>query len=91
MRIIFALPLLIGVAACSVEDDRGNDQVTLEYDQNRLEEGARDVANAAGQVAAGVENVASSAGRAIENEVGDVNVDVDVDRDRDRSDGNVQN
>lgn len=79
MRIIFALPLL-ALGACNVENDAENDQVTIEYNQERIEDAASDVANVASDVASGVGNVASSTGRAIGNEVGDVDVDVSRNR-----------
>jgi hypothetical protein len=42
-------------------------------------------------VASGVGNVAESTGRAISNEVGDIDVDVDVRRNRDRNGNSVEN
>ena len=83
MRILFALPLLAAAAACNVDNDSTNDQMTLEYNQQRIEDGARKAADAARDVASGVGNVAGSTGRAIANEVGDIDVDVDVSRNRD--------
>ena len=82
MRIIFAIPLLMTAAACSVDNDSGNEQVTLEYNEQRIEDAASDVADTAREVGSGVGNVAESAGRAIKNEVGDVDIDVDVSRNR---------
>ena len=81
MRIFLALPLL-ALAACSVDNDTGNDTMTLEYNQEQIEGTAADISNAAGEVADSVGNVAASAGQAIENEVGDIDVDVDVNRNR---------
>ena len=90
MRILFALPLL-AAAACSVDNDAANDQMTLQYNQERFEDAARDAARAGRDVASGVGNVASTTGRAIRNEVGDIDVDVDVSRDRDGNrSGNAQ-
>ena len=66
MRMIVLLPILM-LAACNVENDPQNDQMTLEYDQNRIENAAEDVGNTA-------ENL----GEAIENEVGDIDLDLDV-------------
>jgi len=77
MRLILALPLL-AAAACSVDNDAANDQMTLEYNQQRIENAARAVREAGSSV----RNVADSAGQAIENEVGDIDVDVDVTRNR---------
>jgi hypothetical protein len=89
MRIARALPLLalplLALAACNVDNDAGNDSVTLDYDQERIENGAAAAAATAREVGSGVGNVASSAGRAISNAVGDI--DVDVTRTR-RGEGN---
>ena len=81
MRILFALPLL-GLAACNVQNDEGNDQVRLQYNQQRVEDAASDAADAAKDVAKGIGNVAQSTGAAIKDEVGDIDVDVDVTRNR---------
>lgn len=81
MRIVLALPLL-ALAACNVNNDSANDQMTLEYNGQRIEDAASDAADTARGVASGVGNVAASTGRAIKNEVGDVDVDIDVNRNR---------
>ena len=75
MRIIIALPLL-ALAACNVENDSANDQVTVEYNQEKFEDAASDAANTVKDVATGVRNVASDTGRAISNEVGDIDVSI---------------
>jgi hypothetical protein len=83
MRLAPFLPLL-ALAACSVDNDSANDQMTVQYNQQRIEKAARtarDVGSAAG-------NVAATTGRAIRNEVGDVDVDVDVRRRRPGETGN---
>jgi hypothetical protein len=89
MRIVRALPLLalplFALGACSVDNDAANDQIGVQYDQERIENGAAAAARTAREVGSGVGNVASSAGRAISNEVGDI--DVDVTRTR-RGEGN---
>lgn len=81
MRIIYVLPLL-AVTACNVENDTTNDQMTLEYNQQRIEDAAAATARTAKEVGSSVGNVAATTGRAIKNEVGDVDVDVDVTRKR---------
>lgn len=83
MRLIFALPLL-GLAACNVDNDSANDSVRLEYNQQRIEGAAAATARAAEEIGSGVGNVAASAGRAVKNEVGDIDIDVDVNRTRSR-------
>ena len=82
MRIIAAFPLLLLAAGCSVENDAGNDHVSVDYDQNRIENAARTAAGTAREVGAAVGNVAGTAGRAIKNEVGDIDVDLNVSRRR---------
>ena len=89
MRILFALPLIAAAAACSVDNDSSNDAVTFEYNEQRIREGARKAANTARDVASGVGNVAATTGRAVANEVGDIDVDVNVSRNR--RDGNSAN
>ena len=76
MRLFLALPLL--AAACSVDNDSANDQMTVQYNQQRIEKAAR----AARDVGVAAGNVAAGAGRAVRNEVGDIDVDVDVRRKR---------
>lgn len=88
MRILFALPLLM-LAACNVDSDSTNDQVTLEYNQERIEDAASDAADTVRDVAKGVRNVASDTGRAISNEVGDI--DVSVTRNRAGNDNSAGN
>ena len=86
MRVLLVLPILAAAAACNVENDPRNDQVSVEYNQQRIEKTARDVGQAAKEVATGVGNVAVSTGRAVKNEVGDIDVDVDVTRNKEQSD-----
>ena len=81
MRIALILPLLLA-AACDVDSDAGNDQVTLQYDEQKIKKTAKEAAQTTKEVASGVGNVAASTGRAIKNEVGDVDVDVDVTRNK---------
>jgi len=83
MRPIFAL-LLLPLAGCDVDNDSANDQVRIEYNQQRIEDAARATARTAKEVGSGVGNVAVSTGRAVKNEVGDIDVDVDVTRNRSR-------
>ncbi|HET9428274.1 MAG TPA: hypothetical protein VFO69_07940 [Allosphingosinicella sp.] len=86
MRIILMLPLLLA-AGCNVDNDEANDQMTLEYNQERIEDAAASAANTAEEIGASIGNVAESTGQAISNEVGDIDVDVNVNRTRD---GNSQ-
>ena len=86
VRLYLLAPLLL--AGCDVDNDASNDQVRVDYDEQRIKKAAKDAGRVAKEVGSGVGNVASSTGRAIKNEVGDVDVDVDVSRkrkpDRDR-------
>jgi hypothetical protein len=88
MRSVLMIPLLM-TGACNVDNDTRNDQVSVEYNQQRIEDAANDAARAAKEVASGVGNVAVSTGRAVEKEVGDIDVDVDVSRNRSET-GNDQ-
>ena len=79
-KMILMLPLL-ALGACDVDNDSANNQVSVTYDREAI----NDTKEAAGEVASGVGNVAESTGKAIKDEVGDVDVDVDVDVNRTRS------
>jgi hypothetical protein len=81
MRLILALPLL-ALAGCDVDNDSANDSVRFEYNEQRIRDAAAATARTAGEVGSGVGNVAASAGRAVKEEVGDIDVDVDVNRNR---------
>ena len=81
MRLILALPLL-AAAGCNVDNDTTNDQMTLEYNQQRIEDAAAATARTAKEVGSSVGNVAATTGRAIGNEVGDIDVDLNVTRNR---------
>ena len=81
MRLIAALPFLI-LAGCNVDNDSANDSVRLEYNEQRIRDAAAATARTAKQVGSGVGNVAVSTGRAVGNEIGDIDVDVDVTRNR---------
>jgi hypothetical protein len=84
MRLILAFPLL-ALAACNVDNDSANDQVRLEYNEQRIRDAAAATARTTRDVATGVGNVAVSTGRAAKNEIGDIDVDVDVTRNRQRA------
>ena len=84
MRPIFALPLLV-LAGCDVDNDSANDSVRLEYNEQRIRDAAAATAETVKEVGSGVGNVAASTGRAVGNEIGDIDVDVDVTRNRSSS------
>ena len=73
MRLIFALPLLLPLAACDVDNDAENDQVTLQYNEQQIENTAQDVGNTAEDIGAAIANEAEGAAEKIQN------TDVDVD------------
>jgi hypothetical protein len=81
MRIHVLIPLL-ALGACNVNNDPANDQLSVEYNQQRIEEGTAAAARTARDVGSSVANVAVSTGRAVSNEVGDIDVDVDVSRNK---------
>ena len=81
MRLFLACSLL-SLSACSVDSDAANEQVTLEYNKQEIRDRAVKAKRTAQEVASGLGNVAATNGRAIKNEVGDVDVNVDVKRTR---------
>ena len=81
MRVIVMLPLLL-VAACDVQKDTKNDQVTLKLDTGSIENKADSLGNAAERAASDVGNAAQNASESIENQVSDLHVKVDVGHDK---------
>lgn len=90
----FALPVLalaaIPLAACNVENDSTNDQVRLEYNGQKIEDAAAAAVSEAEEIGAGVGNVVSTTGRAVKEEIGDIDIDVDVTRNRSQGAGNSE-
>ncbi|HEX8223481.1 MAG TPA: hypothetical protein VF605_06675 [Allosphingosinicella sp.] len=83
MRLALILALALpALGACSVDSDSANEQMTIEYNKQRIRDAAAATARGARDVGAAAGNVAATTGRAIGNEVGDVDVDVDVRRRR---------
>ena len=72
--------LFLGVTACNVVSDGANEEVTLEYNKQQIRDTATKAVRTAENVASSLGNVATATGRAIRNEVGDVDVNVDVTR-----------
>ena len=81
MRMLALLPLLLTAAACNVQTDSRNDQVTV--NTAGIENAADDVANQADQAVSDVGNSVEGAGERIENAVDNLDIDVDVGRDAD--------
>jgi hypothetical protein len=77
--LFLALPLLT-VTACNINSDATNEQVTLEYNKQQIRDTAVKAGHTAKNLATSFGNVAGATGRAIKNEVGDVDVNVDVKR-----------
>ena len=74
--------LTFALCACNIDTDSANEQVTVEYNKQEIGRTAREAGRAAREVTSGLGNVAATTGRAIKNEVGDIDVDVDVTRNR---------
>lgn len=79
MRVLFLLPAL-ALGACQVTE--GNNQTTVEYNQDVAENAAADVANGAKEAGAAISNSAKDAAAAVKN------VDVDVNVDTNKADNN---
>lgn len=75
MRILFAVPLL-ALAACNVENDPANDQVTLQYNEEQAQNVAEDVGNTAEGIGQAIANEADETVDKLKNT--DVDVDVDT-------------
>ena len=78
MRIALALPLL-ALAACQVS--KGDNEVSVTYNQDVAENAAADIGNTAENVAADISNDVKATGDKIENKVGNTDVSVNVNRD----------
>jgi hypothetical protein len=78
MHIAVAIPLVIVLAACQVS--KGNNEVSVTYNQEVAENAAADVGNTAENIAADIGNDVKNTGEKIQNKVGnaDVNVNKDV-------------
>ena len=80
MRMISALPLAaLAAAACSVENDPGNDTTTIRYDSRPVENVVGEVGNAVEQSVSDIGNATERAERVIDN-VRDTEVNVDLRR-----------
>ena len=93
MRIIPAAALFAAAAAtgaCNVESDSANEQVRIDYDREKMRDAASTAARTARDVGSAAGNVAATTGRAISNEVGDVDVDLKVTRNRERAAAEVR-
>ena len=77
MRIALALPLLV-LGACQVS--KGENEVSVTYNQDVAENAAADIGNTAENIAADIGNDVKTTGDKIENRVGDTDVDVNVNR-----------
>jgi predicted small secreted protein len=79
MRILIALPALLLLGACQVS--KGNNEVSVSYNQEVAENAASDVGNFAENAAADIGNDVKNTGEKLENKVGNVDVDVKVGKD----------
>jgi len=75
MRMLIAVPLL-ALAACDVDNDPANDQVTIQYNEEEAANVASDVGNTAENIGGAIANEAGEAVDKIQNT--DVDVDVDT-------------
>ena len=73
MRILLAVPLLL-TAACGVDHDTTNDQVTIQYNEQQIENAAEDVGNTAEGIGGAIANEAQETADKLQN----TDVDVDV-------------
>lgn len=75
MRILLSVPLLL-LGACNADHNTNNDQVTIDYDQQAIENAASDVGNTARNVGGIIANDVKETADKVQN----TDVDVDVNR-----------
>ena len=80
MRIAFAIPLAVALAACQVSKDNENGTTSVTYNSDVAENAAADVGNTAQNIAADIGNDVKNTGEKIQNKVGNVDVSVKVDK-----------
>ena len=73
MRMFLAIPLL-AVSACGVDHDTGNDQVTLQYNEQEIQQTAEDAGNTAEGIGSAIANEAQDTAAKLQNTDVDVNV-----------------
>ena len=78
MRIALAIPLLL-LGACQVS--KGDNEVSVSYNQDVAENAAADVGNTVENVAADISNDVKTEGAKVENKLGNTDVNVNVNRD----------
>ena len=76
MRILIAIPAVIALAACNVS--KGDNSVTVQYDQNTAENTAADIGNTAQNIAADIGNDVKTTSDKVQNKVGDTDANVTV-------------
>ena len=74
MRILFTVPLFFA-AACGVDHDTANDQVTVQYNEQEIQQTAEDAGNTAEGIGSAIANEAEDAAAKIQNTDVDVNVE----------------
>ena len=85
IRPLMAIIPLVALAACNVTKDGANDQVTLEYNADTVEDAVADVGNAADEAATEVGQAAKDIGNKVEN----TDIDVDVKTDGEKAQANA--
>jgi hypothetical protein len=78
MRIAFAIPLVVVLAACQVS--KGNNEVSVTYNQEVAENAASDVGNTAENIANDIGNDVKNTGEKIQNKVGNTDLSVKVNK-----------
>ena len=79
MRIAFAIPLVVVLAACQVS--KGNNEVSVTYNQDVAANAAADVGNTAENIAADIGNDVKNTTEKVQNKVGNTDLSVNVNKD----------
>jgi len=79
MRIAFAIPLVVALAACQVS--KGENEVSVTYNEDVAANAASDVGNTAENIAADIGNDVKNTSEKVQNKVGNTDLSVNVNKD----------
>lgn len=75
MRSLLAIPMMALLAACGASHDEGNDQVTVQYNEEQTEQAVSDVGNTAQDIGGAIVNDVQATADKVQTTDVDVNVD----------------
>jgi predicted small secreted protein len=81
MRILFAIPAVVALAACQVSKDNQNGTTSVTYNSDVAENAAADIGNTAQNIASDIGNDVQKTGDKLENKVGNSDVNIKIGKD----------